>query len=177
MIKALDAISPGTRRLSEHMAGALKRKLPPAVVEKTKLHILDTFGAIVSGARLEPGVLAIRYVKGLGGKAEAGVVGSRLKATAQDAAFAGGCAAHADETDDTHPSSHIHPGAPIVPAALAAAEKVHASGRALLRAVTLGYDVGTRSTKALDVPGFMETERSIHSFGGTFGAEIGRAHV
>ena len=47
------------RELSAYIASALRRPLPPAVLEKTKHHILDTIAAMVSGSRLAPGKKAI----------------------------------------------------------------------------------------------------------------------
>jgi 2-methylcitrate dehydratase PrpD len=170
MIQALTKISGETRALSRYMARAIGRKLPAAVQEKAKHHILDTVAAMVSGSRLLPGRFAITYVAALGGTREAGVIGSRIVTSAANAALANGMLAHADETDDSHVSSHTHPGCNVVPAALAAAEKKHASGTQFLRAVVLGYDVGCRLTKALDVDAFAGAFRSCHSYGGTFGA-------
>ncbi|MFT5540659.1 MAG: 2-methylcitrate dehydratase PrpD [Alphaproteobacteria bacterium] len=170
MIQALTKISKETRALSRYMARAMSRKLPAAVREKAKHHILDTVAAMVSGSRLLPGRYAIAYVATLGGTREAGVIGSRIVTSAANAALANGMLAHADETDDSHVSSHTHPGCNVVPAALAGAEKAHASGTQFLRAVVLGYDVGCRLTKALDVDAFAAAFRSCHSYGGTFGA-------
>jgi len=170
MIQDLAKISPETEALSRHIAAAHRRRLPAGVVAKAKQHVLDTFAAMVSGSRLVPGQHAIGYVATLGGVREAGVVGSPIVTNAANAALANGMLAHADETDDSHVPSHTHPGSAVVPAALAAAEKTHAGGTAFLRAVVLGYDVGCRLMKALDVQAFIAEHRSPHSFGGTFGA-------
>jgi 2-methylcitrate dehydratase PrpD len=169
-MKLLTEISRPTRELCAYMATALKKPLPKPVVEKAKHHILDTIAAVVSGSALKPGKQTLKYVSTLGGTPEAGIAGSRIVTTAVNAALANGIFAHADETDDTHPESFIHPGCGIVPAALAAGEKAHASGRDFLRAVVLGYDVACRMTKALDVDAFSDAHRSTHSFGGLFGA-------
>ena len=163
-------ISPVMRRLSGYIAKALRRPLPPAVVEKTKHHILDTIAAMVSGARLAPGKKAIGYVKTLGGVKEACVIGSNIITTAVNAALANGMLAHADETDDSHAPSLTHPGCGIVPAALAMAERERQNGTALIRAVALGYDVGCRLTQALDAYQFRNDGHSTHSFGPMFGA-------
>lgn len=170
MIKALVDISPETMRLSRYMAQAARRRLPAAVMERARLHVLDTFAAMVSGAALLPGRKAIDYVGGLGGRREAAVVGSRIVTSAANAALANGMLAHADETDDSHVASHTHPGCAVIPAALAAAETAHASGLLFLRAVVLGYDVACRLTRALDVDALSAACRSTHSFGGIFGA-------
>jgi 2-methylcitrate dehydratase PrpD len=164
------SISPVMQRLSAYIAQAGRKRLPPAVVERTKHHILDTIAAMVSGSRLLPGRKGISYVKGLGGTKEACVIGSRIVTSAINAALANGMCAHADETDDSHAPSVMHPGCGIVPAALAVAEREGGSGAALLRAVALGYDVATRLTMSLNAFKFREDGLSTHSYGPTFGA-------
>jgi 2-methylcitrate dehydratase PrpD len=158
------------QQLSTYIARAGKRPLPPAVREKTKHHILDTIAAMVSGAPLLPGRKGIAYVKTLGGAREACVIGSRIVTSAANAALANGMSAHADETDDSHAPSLTHPGCGIVPAALAVAEREGSTGKALIRAVALGYDVGCRLTQSLNAYEFREDGHSTHSFGPMFGA-------
>ena len=165
-----DAISPVMRRLSAYISEAGKKALPARVVERTKHHVLDTIAAMVSGSRLLPGRKGISYVKTLGGTKEACVIGSRTVTSAANAALANGMCAHADETDDSHAPSVMHPGCGIVPAALAVAEREGRSGEALLRAVALGYDVATRITMSLNAFKFREDGLSTHSYGPTFGA-------
>ena len=48
--------------LAAYISGALDRELPAPVVAKTKMHILDTIAAMVSGSRLKAGIAAARYV-------------------------------------------------------------------------------------------------------------------
>src|SRR5688572_16682572 len=163
-------ISPVMRDVSAYIAGAMRKPLPEAVVEKTKHHVLDTFAAMVSGSRLLPGRKAIAYAKALGGTKEACVIGSSLVTTAEHAALANGMLGHADETDDSHAPSLCHPGCAIVPAALAMAERERRGGTELLRAVALGYDIGTRINMALHGYEFRDAGHSTHSFGPTFGA-------
>jgi 2-methylcitrate dehydratase PrpD len=158
------------KEVSEYIAGALKRPLPQEVLEKTKHHALDTIAAMMSGSRLLPGKKAIAYVKTLGGAKEACVIGTRFITTAQHAALANGMLGHADETDDSHAPSLCHPGCAIVPAALAMAEREGRNGTAFLRAVALGYDVGTRLNMALHDYDFRDAGHSSHSFGPSFGA-------
>src|SRR4029453_5877088 len=143
-------VSPVMRELSVYIAAALRRPLPATVVEKTKHHVLDTIAAMVSGSRLAPGKKAIGYVKTLGGIKEACGIGSNIITTAVRSALGNRMLAHADETDDSHAPALTHPGCGIVPGALAMAERERRNGAALLRAVTLGYDVGCRLTQSLD---------------------------
>jgi 2-methylcitrate dehydratase PrpD len=147
------AVSPVTTALADYVAKALDRELPAAVVARTKLHVLDTLAAMVSGSRLKPGEFAARYVDSLGGKPQAMVIGTGIVTSAVHAALANAMAAHADETDDTNPIGPFHAGCGAVSAALAAAELAGRTGDDMLRAVALGYDIGARLIISLGAGG------------------------
>src|SRR5687767_2170105 len=115
-------ISPLIQQLSAYIATALHNPLPDIVTARAKIHIVDTFAAMISGSRLLPGEKAIAYVSTLGGNKQAGVIGTKIVTTVQNAALANGMFGHADETDDTHPPSLTHPGTSVVPAAQAIGE-------------------------------------------------------
>lgn len=163
-------ISPVMQRFAAYIASARNKALPKAVVEKTKHHVLDTIAAMVSGSRLLPGQRAISYIRTRGGIKEACVVASRITTSVENAALANGMLAHADETDDSHTPTSQHPGCGIVSAALAMAEREKHNGRALLRAVALGYDVSCRINRSLQAYQFRVVGHSTHSFGPSFGA-------
>jgi 2-methylcitrate dehydratase PrpD len=165
------AISPLMTTLSTYMAEAARRPLPDAVVEKTKHMILDTLAAAISGSELKPGQFAINFARSYGGEKIATVAGSNVVCGPIEAALANGMLAHSDETDDTHPPSQSHPGCSVVPAALAIGEKWGIDGARYMRAVALGYDVGTRFTATLGKLQYMaDTHRSTHALAGTFGS-------
>jgi 2-methylcitrate dehydratase PrpD len=173
---AADApLSPVTAALSDYVAMTLDRDMPPEVVAKTRLHVLDTIAAMVSGARLKAGETAARYVASLGGRPQATVVGTRILTSAVNAALANGMAAHADETDDSHLRGRFHPGCGIVPAALATAELADSSGGDVLRAVALGYDIGARLIFSLGFAKLYTERHSTHSLATTFGATAAAA--
>jgi 2-methylcitrate dehydratase PrpD len=157
-----------TGRLARYMVSARDLALPDAVVSACKHRILDTFGAMVSGARMKPGLMATDYVRRLGGTAQASVIASSLRTTAVNAALANAMYAHADETDDFEPVTKAHPGCAAVPAALAMAEKNGASGEAFIRAVALGYDVGCRLLMSLGPDLVRNTHRSAEGTSSTF---------
>jgi 2-methylcitrate dehydratase PrpD len=159
------------------MAAASKTPLPERVALAAKHRILDTLAAIVSGARLKPGLLAIDYVRSLGGTPEACVATSDIVTTAVNAAFANGMLAHADETDDFHAFTKAHPGCSVVPAALAMAERERASGATLMTAVALGYDVCCRFLMALGPDSVRANDRSAEGYGATFGATAAAASI
>ncbi len=168
-------VSPLMQQLAGYIATALRKPLPGPVAEKTRHHILDTIAAMVSGARLSPGRMVIAYVQSLGEVKEATVAGSRVLASVVHAALANGMLAHADETDDSHAPALMHPGCGIVPAALAMAERGRSNGIALLRAVTLGYDIAARLNLSLHGPGFRAVGHLTHCFGPLFGATAAAA--
>ena len=159
-----------TGQLARYMAAARDRSLPADVVLAAKHRILDTLGAIVSGARLKPGEMAIRYVRAQGGSPEASVPTTGIRTSATNAALATGMFAHADETDDFEPITKAHPGCVVVPTAMAMAEREDRSGEELLRAVTLGYDLCCRLLMALGPDHVRATHRSAEGVSSTFGA-------
>lgn len=164
-----------TEAMANHIAGALALPLPPEVEEKARLHLLDTLAAILSGAHLPAGLAGTRLVSRLGGPPEALAIASGTLTGAVTAALANAMAAHADETDDSHVGGRFHPGCAIVPAALAMAEVGGRSGKDLLRAIVLGYDIGARTVMAMGVQSADTARFSTHSIGGNFGATAAAA--
>jgi 2-methylcitrate dehydratase PrpD len=118
--------------------------VPPTMAEKARWHMLDTFGAALAGSRSEEADRSRRALFEADGRGPAVVWGTGVKLSPRNAALVNGIAAHAFELDDTGGCDHS--GAVVLPAVIAAlplaAEPV--SGRALVKAVVLGYDVGRR---------------------------------
>ena len=165
-----------TGRLAQYVTAARDRDLPLDVVQAAKHRILDTLAAMVSGAHLKPGEMAIRFARSQGGVEEASVVTTDIRTSAVNAALANAMFAHADETDDFHPETKAHPGCAVVPAALAMAEREGRTGKDLLRAVTVGYDLGCRFLLALDADHVRASHRSAEGTSSTLGA-VGAAAV
>ena len=122
------AAGPGvTERLARYMVAARDQELPEQVLRECKHRILDTLGAMISGSRMKPGEMALKYVRTLGGDAQASVVGSDFRTTAVNAALANAMCAHADETDDFEPVTKAHPGCSVCrPRSLSASESIAA---------------------------------------------------
>jgi 2-methylcitrate dehydratase PrpD len=123
--------------------------LPAAVLAHARRAVIDWLGSAVAGSIEEPARLAQKIAAGLGASSEATVF-SAGRASAAAAAFANGVASHILELDDIHKGSTVHAAAPIIPAALAVAEREHADGRAFLAAVTLGYEAAFRIGEAVN---------------------------
>jgi len=170
--------SAATRALSDYMSGAAARALPAEAGEQAKHHLLDTLAAMISGAALPPGAAVKKHIEALGAPGTSSIAGTRLSAAPIDAALANGVTAHADETDDSHNASRSHPGCAVVPAALAVGEAFAVDGARFLRAVTLGYDVGTRVVMAMGGFDFGSgTSFATHSIAGTFCASAAAASL
>ena len=159
------------------MVQAREQPLAPEVARQARHRLLDTLAAMVSGAHLKPGEMAIQYARTQGGAAEASVLTTDIKTTAINAALVNGMFGHADETDDFEPVTKAHPGCSVVPAALAMAERDGRSGAELLTAVALGYDVCCRFLMALGADHVRATHRSAEGTSSTFGAAAAAASL
>lgn len=159
-----------TGRLARYIVGVRGQSLPPAIMLDAKHQILDTLGAMVSGSRLKPGEMAIRFIRSQGGVPEASVLGTDVKTTAINAALANGMFGHSDETDGVEQITKCHPGCSVVPAALAMAEREDRSGLEVLKAVALGYDICCRFVIALGNDKWRSLGRGIEAPGATMGS-------
>ena len=103
--------------------------------------------------------------------------GDAARYTPAGAAFLNGALAHSLDFDDTHAAGSLHPGAPVIPAALAAGEMAGASGADVLAAIIAGYEVTCRV--ALALPAGEHYDRGYHPTAtcGAFGAAAAAARV
>lgn len=138
-----------TRQLAETLTATTAADLPETVRQDTRRAILDWLGSALAGAAETPARLTRRVVSRLGASDEATVFGGG-RASAAVAALANGVSSHILELDDIHRGSTVHGAAPIIPAALAVAEREHADGIAFIRAVTLGYEAALRIGEAVN---------------------------
>ena len=138
-----------TRQLAEVVAATTYADLPPETREDAYRAILDWLGSVLAGAVEAPARLAQQVVGSFGASKEATVFGAG-RASAAAAALANGVASHILELDDIHRGSTVHASAPIIPAALAVAEREHADGHAFMTAVTLGYEAALRIGEAVN---------------------------
>jgi 2-methylcitrate dehydratase PrpD len=135
---------PFVDELARFVAHTRFDNLPAAVVAKAKRHILDTFGAALAGARSEEAQQTSVALAAADGAGRSPAWGTSLAFSPRNAALVNGIAAHAFELDDTGGCDHS--GAVVLPAAIAALDTTDRllSGRDLVTAVVLGYDLGRR---------------------------------
>ena len=137
------AASSGSEALVR-MAGSLRwDALGPEVRHAAKRHLVDTVGVIIAGMRED---VATKLHRSLERTAPGGAVtmpGAPRATSVLDAALLGGTAGHGLELDDGYRQGSVHPGATVIPPALALACERRLSGVALLEAVVVGYEAVT----------------------------------
>jgi len=123
--------------------------VPTDVRSRVGLLIRDLAAVCAAGRATDTARIAAEYASAQhpGDEATSLLDGRRLSATG--AAWANGVLANALDFDDGHRIAKGHPGANVIPAALAAAESRGASREELLRAIAVGYEVALRAGVAL----------------------------
>jgi len=107
-------------------------KIPEAVLNGARDALIDTIGVAIAGT-LEPiNDIGLAWVKDVGARPQATLWGQALSTSPAEAAFVNGMCAHALDYDDSLPSLRGHPSPTMVPAALAVAETIGASGAEVL---------------------------------------------
>ena len=122
---------------------------PPAARAAAARALLDTVGVTLAGAA-EPAARIVQRVVEQDGGGPCRLLGTALRSSAANAALANGTAAHALDYDDMCFVSLAHPSAPLVAAALAAADLAGATGRALLDAYVVGFELEGRLGRAMN---------------------------
>ncbi len=124
-------------------------ELSPHALRMTRLAFLDWLGSALRGGAEGPARMAFSVLRSQGGLPQATLLPSGDKSSALNAALANGIASHIVELDDVHRGSILHAGAAVIPAALAAAEMVHANGQELIEAIVAGYETAIRIGEAV----------------------------
>ena len=135
-----------TEILCRFMLETTYHEIPGRAVEIAKERILDTLGVALAGA-VEPGGagrITIDLVKELGGVPTSTVIAGGFKTSIPNAALANGTSAHTLDYDDTSIYPICHYSGALLPAILAVAEQTKASGKEILEAFILGWEVGAR---------------------------------
>ena len=140
-----------TQSIAEFCVNTSYELIPQVVIDRTKLLILDTIG-IITRARHDSestgSMLDALEKMGLN-QGECNVFGDTATYPPAIAALINGSLAHSLDFDDTHAEASIHASAPIIPAAIAAAQMVGASGKDLITACVIGYEIHVRLGKAV----------------------------
>lgn len=120
--------------------------LPSDVIDRAKLCILDSIGCALGGFKTRIGSSIIAAL-GESNSKESTIIGHGGKVACKDAAFINSTLTNALDYDDDNWVGH--PSATTMPATLATAELVGASGKEFLTSFVVGYEVATRIGRAI----------------------------
>ncbi|MBW1612614.1 MAG: MmgE/PrpD family protein [Deltaproteobacteria bacterium] len=137
-----------TKAVANFIAETSFKKLPPEVVVQAKKAIRDVIGVSIAAHKDRAVQASRRMAIARGGKKESTLIGMGMKVPCEMAAFVNTVMASTLDMDDGsmglpgHPRVHRgHPGAIVIPSSLAVAEREGATGRELIEAVVVGYEV------------------------------------
>ena len=137
--------NPYTRGIAEFVSGLSYDAIPPEVLARIKLLMLDSLGCAIYGADLEWSRILQQCLGKLDATQACTVWGTRQRLSAPHAALVNGTQVQGFELDDVHRQGVLHVGAVVLPALIAIAElRPGMSGREFLTAAVAGYEIGPR---------------------------------
>ena len=160
-----------THELANFVCDTTYETLSSDVIQKIKELLLDHIGVAASAAcnaeSSKPFLSAIAAFGGTEGNSTVYTKGKSFPV--HSAALLNGAFAHTFDFDDTFAAGALHPGASVIPAALAQSELSNVHASSLLTALAVGYEVICRIARSL---GSGSYERGFHSTGtaGIYGA-------
>jgi 2-methylcitrate dehydratase PrpD len=134
--------------------------LPESVVHEAKNLLMDSVGDGLAGITTDPGKMAISLARSLGGPPESSIFGTGYKVSCTNAVLANGQLINSLDFDTVMPGGHAP--AYVVPPALAMAERTGASGKDLVTAVALGFEVAARVARATPPGMYFDAEKHFH---------------
>jgi 2-methylcitrate dehydratase PrpD len=163
-----------TRRLAEFIAGTSYTGLPEAVVEATRVYILDNLASGLLGSNTPWAEMVGSLARESASGGPCSVMAQGWTTSPSYAALVNGTMIGGFETDHSYGPGSCHPSAAVFPAVMAVAEREHLDGESFLASVALGYEaacrVGLAATRAVeDVAGFHGPGTNA-PFGGAAGA-------
>jgi 2-methylcitrate dehydratase PrpD len=132
------------------ISGLRYDRIPSQIIEDAKYRVLDWIGSALAGVRFQPAQIATDMIRSSGGATDATLIKGNAKVPVSQAAFANGIIGHVAEFDDGHRLAIAHPGAVTVPVAIAVTEGYGRSGKELLTAIIVGYEVLIRLGMAVN---------------------------
>ena len=146
-------------------------KIPKDVQSKAAERLLDNFGCMLFGLSVEPAfkTIQVEHEMGVG---RCSVIGFERPTSPTAAAFALGTLAQSFELNDL--GVYVHPGACVIPAALAALDHGDKpiSGQLFLASIVAGYEVMVRLSECVGPSAELDVGWHTPSFHGAIGASV-----
>jgi 2-methylcitrate dehydratase PrpD len=165
-----------TGQIARFATGTPGGNLPDAAMQVARLSLVDWVAVTLEGRDEKVAAIVRDLAAAEGGSQEAYVVGLDKRLPARAAALVNGTASHALDYDDTHFASLGHPSVAVIPAALAIADKIGASPKALQDASLIGMELAVRIGQWLGRSHY-RTGFHVTPTAGTFGAAMAAARL
>jgi 2-methylcitrate dehydratase PrpD len=169
-----------SRALAEFVATTPSEEIPDEVIARLRRLVLDWIGITAfAGHHAENAASITHAVDNLDTGGRATVVGQAHTHSPLYAALLNGTFAHSMDFDDTNINQNgaaIHPGAPVIAAALADAERLRVDTAAFYGGIAIGYEIACRVAAALGPSSY---DRGFHAtaVAGIFGAVAAAARL
>ena len=165
-----------TRELAAWAAGTVSPAIPPEVIGRARTAIIDTIGVILVGTTQPVTRIVAEVVAEDACRPLASQLGTSFKTSPENAALLNGVSGHALDFDDVSGSVEGHPSVVILPAALATAELVGASGSELIEAYVIGVEVMSKLGLAMGAAHYQAGWHATSTLG-TIGAAVAAARL
>lgn len=172
-----DQIVGVTRTLAHHSAALRYDDLPNYAVQAAKQFMLDTLAVAWAGSNAPGCVQAHALLADEAGRPDSTVWAYGNRLPAGSSAFLNSMFAAALDFDSLGRDSPVHVNIVVLPAALALAERAHASGKEFLTALVLGCDLMCRMGASCEAPGNPHRGWFYTSVHGVFGAAAAGARL
>ena len=165
-----------TREIGNWIASFDGSELGAIPIRWAKHCLLDWLGVTLAGTKDPLVDILVDDAIFSGETGQAPILGRDTRTTQSFAAMINGAASHALDYDDVNKRLHGHPTVPVLPALLAVAEQNGASGRDLLEAFCVGYEVECLIGEMM---GLAHYDHGWHATAtvGTFGAAAGASRL
>ncbi|MCS3877638.1 2-methylcitrate dehydratase PrpD [Gordonia amarae] len=164
------------QRVCEWAVGADYKDFPAETVEFTKALLLKTIAGMIAGSREPAARILTTYFAEQGGSPEVGLVGAGYRSTVENAAYANATFAHSSELEDNE-MPNFTSAYWMLPALFPVAEKQTASGKDLITAAIVTWEVASRYSSAGPGEALMSTHICPPSWFGPLGVAVGTAKL
>jgi 2-methylcitrate dehydratase PrpD len=164
-----------TEKVAQFIVHTTFEQIPPEAIQVAKGALVDGLGVAIAGSQTDIGRIVSRWAKEMGGALIAGVIGGGFKTAPAIAARTNGTMGHALDYDDVTKNTG-HPTPPLLPALLAIGEVQRASGRELLEAYAVGFELESKLGNCMSRKHYAHGWHSTSIFG-TMGAAAAAAKL
>lgn len=130
-----------TEAIAHYISETRYEDIPEAAIKIAKTAITDFCGVAMAGTKQPLTGILQEYISSTGGKEQATVFGSGMRTSMENAAMVNGAIGHALDFDDWSMATHGHPSVFLVPTLLALAEEYGFTGKEILAAYVVGFEV------------------------------------